>query len=208
MKTLNMIWGLLPLDNDVSFNSLSTYYQNYFAARIPGLGQVKFWHYTDDVASALKGQSNIVIAGHSFGGHTAVETARTVAGVDALVLYDPVRWTAPGVGLPSANTTDFIIPPNVRKATCLYRNATAAPWSAPIRNTIGNPNWANRYYPDMDHDKDAVWSDASVKATQDALTDSGGGVVPAPPLSPTAPANTVSIDGIIIGGVVYNLVKR
>src|ERR1035437_8843702 len=82
---------------DAQWNSLASSIKSYYPGHIPGAKpfQVTCYKYTDDVYSMINVSNPIgpiVIAGHSFGGTTAVAAAVKFGArhIDKLILFDPV----------------------------------------------------------------------------------------------------------------------
>ncbi len=82
----------------------------------------------------LKPNEKLCIGGFSYGGDTAVELAKRLGTAPALdinmILVDPVSKLSQNQNL---NFVGFDLPPNVRRAWCVYRKPKKNYFSGPIR---------------------------------------------------------------------------
>lgn len=185
MPTLHFILG--GNMNETQWADLGKSISSFYKARISTPFDIVFYHYTDDVFGMIqKSQPSgeIILAGHSFGGCKAVQTAAQFAAVkrpvEHLVLFDPVEITAWNV----PNTKGFTISSNVGEAICFFRGAKEAPYSGSISNS--GPTFKNSPYVG-DHGK-CVWDGANIAMIATALA--GGTFIPKPVPQPT-PAKTL-----------------
>ncbi len=131
--TLHFVLGGGMTEED--WKKLAAYLTTTYKSKIKTSHDIAVYRYTDDVALAI--QTNqptgpVTLAGHSFGGCRAVQTACALEklgrAVDHLVLFDPVEITA----WDRPNTAGFVLPGNVLEAVCFYRGAKEAPYSGRI----------------------------------------------------------------------------
>jgi hypothetical protein len=144
--------------NEQEYVGLLTAISNFLKPRLPANTPMTMLRWYEDLAAQIKLKApppqKLVMVGFSFGGGKSVEACRQLQqvgrNVDALILIDPVSptwpdanakpkdaagnllpkpWTGPWQG----NTWDFVLPDNVKRAWCFYREAREVPWSAPIR---------------------------------------------------------------------------
>ena len=141
---------------------LAAYLAKYF-------GTVQIHEWKDDVAAAILAveHSPLIMVGHSFGAARSIHAARILNAMDVPVDHLFILDGVPLDGSFLPNNKEWVIPGNVKRATCYWRKPWIWPLSRPILNesaeyqnvplSIGHSAFNN-------HPK--VWSDILLAATE------------------------------------------
>lgn len=133
----------------------------YYTSRI-SMGIIIVCKYTDDIPAIMQANSPagpLILAGHSFGGWSAIAAAQIMAQrgrtIASLMLCDPVNSGPNQYLIPQPPVT---APPSLN-AICFYRGATAPPYSTFL---TGPGHYSNVLIPPSggggpDHHPDSVW---------------------------------------------------
>lgn len=135
--------------------------RTYYQSRI-SMGQMTIMKYTDDCVAIMTAQAPtgpLILAGHSFGGWSAIAVATTFGQrgrvLQSLMLCDPVNSGPNQYLIPQQPVTA----PPAAHTLCMYRGATAAPYSTFL---TGPGTYANVLVPPSggggpEHHPDSVW---------------------------------------------------